>query len=629
MASGAEITLFFKGPQYKSAKPGYAWLKDGAQGSGSYKCFIAADKFSGARLGYVFKAGKSGLGYYLDQPLEAGKAYPVGGSAGGNSATYSNRDDSILFVDVPEVEEGTDDDEGSDGPVGDDDEQDGLDTIQTESVCMNCEENGMTRLMRVTVPFFGEMMLSSFRCDECGYRDTTTEPISDIMPKGVSLELEVDSLASLNRKVVTTKWTSIKFPSLELEIPPGTSAGGRLTTIEGLVQEATVKLHESNKYRKSQLDKLNEEEERLKLEGKELGAALKEEGAKEQNIADVITAIVVKLAAYARGMSLPFTVTLDDPAGQAMVENPSAPGKDPYCKITAYTRTPEQDRIVGVQYQTDSAAVHDDEEGEEPATKEGTAKKNKLTGEEISTMFYSAANNDTRFASPCGQCGKMGENRMAITKIPNFSEIILMCFVCENCGFKDAEVKPGGSIGDKGTVTTLRCTAETAMEDLKRDVLKSGDASIEVPELGFESGFGTLGAVYTTVEGLLTQTRENMSGNTFSYGDSSTTTQRTKMEEFIAKMDAIIAGHAPFTLIIHDPIAASWIYSPLAPAADPQIEIVHYERTHDENEMLGLNQIDTAECDAAEEAERAADAAAASSPGIDTDSAASNATTAT
>ena len=51
---------------------------------------------------------------------------------------------------------------------------------------------------------------------------------------------------------------------------------------------------------------------------------------------------------------------------------------------------------------------------------------------------------------------------MAITKIPNFSEIILMCFVCEKCGFKDAEVKPGGKIQPKGQITTLHVTEETA-----------------------------------------------------------------------------------------------------------------------------------------------------------------------
>lgn len=601
MATAQVDTLFFPGPEYKSSKPGFKWLKDGVQGSGSYILFSPAEKFGGARPGYAFKGGPIGLGYYLDQPLEVGKVLDDE-----DRRSEPAHDPSIPFIDVPEIEGDypeDDDDEGNEAAAGED-HSDGMDTMAVESVCMACEEDGMTRLMRVVVPFFGEMMVSSFRCDHCGYRDTTTQPISDIMPQGAHLELEVDSLESLNRKVVTTKYTTITFPKLELEIPPGTSAGGRLTTVEGLVQEATVKLHESNKYRKSQLAILDSEEARLKGEGKDIDATLKARGTQEKKVAAVIDSIVASLVSFAMGKELPFTLVLDDPAGQAAIENPMAPGLDPKCKVTAYDRTPEQDKRVGVQVQQNAAAKYD--ETEEAATtktpKPELTKKVKFTDHEISKMFYSAHDKDARFTTPCGQCGGRGENRMVVTKIPNFSEIILMCFVCEECGYKDAEVKPGGSIAKKGHITTLTATAETATEDLKRDVLKSGDASIAVPEIGFESGFGTLGAVYTTVEGLLTQTRDNVSGcNSFTTGDSSTPGIRGKMEKFIRSLNDIIDGKKPFTLIIHDPIGASWIYSKLKPEPDPQITIKHYERSVEENEMLGLNQMDTAECDAAED----------------------------
>ena len=53
--------------------------------------------------------------------------------------------------------------------------------------------------------------------------------------------------------------------------------------------------------------------------------------------------------------------------------------------------------------------------------------------------------------------------------------------------------------------------------DLKRDVLKSGDARICIPQLGFESGYGTLGAVYTTVEGLLQQVTHSLATLFFRY----------------------------------------------------------------------------------------------------------------
>ena len=36
-----------------------------------------------------------------------------------------------------------------------------------ESLCMNCEENGQTRLLFTKIPFFREIIISSFDCEHC------------------------------------------------------------------------------------------------------------------------------------------------------------------------------------------------------------------------------------------------------------------------------------------------------------------------------------------------------------------------------------------------------------------------------------------------------------------------------
>jgi zinc finger protein len=46
------------------------------------------------------------------------------------------------------------------------DDWNGVDEI--ESVCMNCGESGMTRLMIHKIPHFRELILASFRCEHCG-----------------------------------------------------------------------------------------------------------------------------------------------------------------------------------------------------------------------------------------------------------------------------------------------------------------------------------------------------------------------------------------------------------------------------------------------------------------------------
>ena len=43
-----------------------------------------------------------------------------------------------------------------------------------------------------------------------------------------------------------------------------------------------------------------------------------------------------------------------------------------------------------------------------------------------------------------------GECVMKLTNIPHFKEIILMCFACEQCGYKSVDIKPGGEICNQG-----------------------------------------------------------------------------------------------------------------------------------------------------------------------------------
>lgn len=45
----------------------------------------------------------------------------------------------------------------------------------------------------------------------------------------------------------------------------------------------------------------------------------------------------------------------------------------------------------------------------------------------------------------------------------------------------------------------------------------------------------------------------------------------------------------PFTLILDDPLANSYVQNLYAPDPDPNMEVVAYERTWQQNEDLGLN----------------------------------------
>ena len=72
---------------------------------------------------------------------------------------------------------------------------------------------------------------------------------------------------------------------------------------------------------------------------------------------------------------------------------------------------------------------------------------------------------------------------MCFSSIPFFKEIVLICFVCDYCGYRNSEIKEGGGMSDKGKKITLSVKEES---DLNRDLFKSNTAKFSLPEIGFD-----------------------------------------------------------------------------------------------------------------------------------------------
>jgi zinc finger protein len=103
---------------------------------------------------------------------------------------------------------------------------------------------------------------------------------------------------------------------------------------------------------------------------------------------------------------------------------------------------------------------------------------------------------------------------------------------------------------------------------------------------------GTLGGRFTTIEGLLRQVKEELeSKSSFNRGgDSSTTEQKTNFAAFLAKLDKVLNMEInPVTVILDDPLANSHLQNLFAPDADPNLTVEDYERTYEQNEDYGLN----------------------------------------
>lgn len=159
-----------------------------------------------------------------------------------------------------------------------------------------------------------------------------------------------------------------------------------------------------------------------------------------------------------------------------------------------------------------------------------------------------------------------------------------MAFSCDTCGYRNTEIKNGGGISEKATRIVFK--VEKA-EDLNRDVFKSDSCLIAIPEVDFVMSPGSLGSMYTTIEGLLDKIITNLrDNNPFGLGDSADSQTYLK---FLERLEGLKSFKEKFTVVLDDALSNCFIYNPNAPEPDEQIEVTVYDRTWEQNEEWGLN----------------------------------------
>lgn len=133
-------------------------------------------------------------------------------------------------------------------------------------------------------------------------------------------------------------------------------------------------------------------------------------------------------------------------------------------------------------------------------------------------------------------------------------------------------------------------------QDLSRDILKAESCALSCPELNLSVEAGTLGGRFTTIEGLLTQVRDDLRSSIFDIGDggdSMDSAAKTKWDDFFRQLTSAINGEVKFTVVLSDPLASSYVQSFAAPEPDSQMKVEEYERTEEEEEELGLRDMNT------------------------------------
>jgi zinc finger protein len=294
-----------------------------------------------------------------------------------------------------------------------------------------------------------------------------------------------------------------------------------------------------------------------------------------------IEEIVAKGRQMIAGESFPFRLSLDDPAGNSWIEPDQKDGVGKWSKVE-YARTAEQNEALG---------LGDTEEKTESPAETGQPTATSFEDEEI------IPNEVYSFPATCPGCTRHCVTHMKMVEIPHFKQVVIMSTVCDQCGYRSNEVKTGGEVPEKGKLIKLK--VENAA-DLGRDILKSESCALECPELNLSVNPGTLGGRFTTVEGLLTQVRDDLHQQIFDVGDeagaggdSLPSEAKENWNKFFDGINEAIKGERKFTVVLRDPLASSYVQNLFSPEDDPQIETEEYERTAEEEEDLGLTDMKT------------------------------------
>lgn len=62
---------------------------------------------------------------------------------------------------------------------------------EIESFCVNCEDNGVTRILLTKIPFFKEIIIMAFECPHCGYRNSEVQPGQSLADQALRVEVSV------------------------------------------------------------------------------------------------------------------------------------------------------------------------------------------------------------------------------------------------------------------------------------------------------------------------------------------------------------------------------------------------------------------------------------------------------
>ncbi len=156
-------------------------------------------------------------------------------------------------------------------------------------------------------------------------------------------------------------------------------------------------------------------------------------------------------------------------------------------------------------------------------------------------------------------CALCGEKKLTLREdqieVAHFGKLFVLSMECEGCGYKKSDVEPAEK--KEPCKYTLEVTQEA---DMSIKIVKSGEATVKIPNIiTIEPGPAANGYI-TNIEGLLEKVKE-MVRAAAEGEDEEDETAKKKAKNMIKKIDNVILGRDSLKIILEDPTGHSAIIS--------------------------------------------------------------------
>lgn len=132
--------------------------------------------------------------------------------------------------------------------------------FETKICCPLCQTDLMMNWHRDNIPYFGEIMHISARC-QCSFRFADTMILSSKEP--MRYEMPVETSEDLDTRVIRSTSGTIRIPEMGVTIEPGSVSESYVTNIEGVLQRVRDVLMTASRWVQGDEEKSSRSEELL------------------------------------------------------------------------------------------------------------------------------------------------------------------------------------------------------------------------------------------------------------------------------------------------------------------------------------------------------------------------------